>query len=340
MGIKDKLGGLAATFDGSRGPSVATDARARSAPVKLATFSQAFKEQEARLRELEQAHGMAIELPLSEIVENPLHAQIRRLSHEQVNTLVEHLRENPLASPITVRRIEHGYELISGRHRVEAFRRLGRTHIPAIIRDYSEEDAERALVFDNFIRPNLSDFERYLGIAALRDRLGWSYQDLKEQTGLSRSLISQLMSFSRLSPHAHEVLRANPAALSWKQLRQLIDLSADDEQLSEIVIDIAESRTSFNGALAKLRGRPPQSHFVRHEICDSRAQRLAVVKQREGVISVELAAHWADDAHVQELHRGILALLEAYAKRDAAPMSDDQAAPDKPAHDIEAQAPS
>lgn len=285
--------------------------RAKSAPVAMMEFSADYRQLTLDKQELERTQGHAREIALDLIVENPLHAQIRALDENQVTALMENLRENPLASPITVRRLGDHFELVGGRHRLAAFRRLGRETIPAVIREYDDEDAARALVFDNLIQPNLSDFERYQGIAALRARFGWSYTDLNEHTGLSRAWLSFLMQFSKLNDAAIAALRKNPGCISSHQLRDLIPLCPDPEKLSEIVIEVAEKRSSLNAAVAQLRGRPVIERAKKTEITDMDDHRYAVVKYKDRLISVEIDPNRMK--HAPELRRRITELVREFA---------------------------
>lgn len=316
MAIKD-LQHIASDFRPEEAPhrSTAATQRAKSAPVALMEFSADFKRLAQEKEALQQSLGRAMDIALSQIYENPLHAQIRHLDEQQVSALMENLRENPLASPITVRQVGQQYELIGGRHRLEAFRRLGRQTIPAVIREYGDEDAVRALVFDNLIQPSLSDFERYLSIAALRQRFGWSYSDLHEHTGLSRAWLSFLMQFARLDEEAHAAMRQRPGSLSSNQLREIAALCKDDRMLSAIVTQIARGEISVNGAIAQLRGKPPMRRAIRTEIQRPDAQRYAVLKHKDRTITVEVAPGHA--AAAEALRQRILDVLHDFARQEA-----------------------
>ena len=272
----------------SPGARSASPERVKSAPIALMEFSNNFKELSEENQALKAAQGAPMELALSEITENPLHGKIRRLNEDQVRTLMDNLRENPLTSPVSVRRKGDHYELIAGRHRLEAYRRLGRTHIPAVVRAYDDEEASRALVLDNLITANLSDYERYCGIAALREQLGWSYTDLHEHTGLSRTLLSYLMLFARLDKATHEALKENPKAITYSQLQELMPLAANDAALGEIIQQIARGHLSHHGAIQQLRGKPVPRRAHRQEFHTPSKSRWATLRQKDRQISVQL----------------------------------------------------
>jgi ParB/RepB/Spo0J family partition protein len=93
----------------------------------------------------------------------------REVDEAAVCRLVESIKSIGLQTPITIwSRAAHdadgveidGYKLIAGRHRLEAFRRLGESRIPAIIRDCDEIDAEMWEIAENLHRADLSKDER------------------------------------------------------------------------------------------------------------------------------------------------------------------------------------
>ena len=93
----------------------------------------------------------------------------REVDEAAVCRLVESIKSIGLQTPITIwSRAAHdadgveidGYKLIAGRHRLEAFRRLGESRIPAIIRDCDEIDAEMWEIAENLHRADLSKVER------------------------------------------------------------------------------------------------------------------------------------------------------------------------------------
>ena len=77
-----------------------------------------------------------------------------------IQNLAQSITDLELTSPLLVRPKGEGrYELISGEHRLAAFRTLGRTHIPAHIKQLSDQDAARILTAENLQRKNLTDWE-------------------------------------------------------------------------------------------------------------------------------------------------------------------------------------
>ena len=95
---------------------------------------------------------------IDEISPNPYQPRID-FDDEGLMELSQSIRENGLIHPITVRREEHGYEIVAGERRYRAMKIAGMVDIPVIVIDADEvQMAEMALV-ENIQRENLSAIE-------------------------------------------------------------------------------------------------------------------------------------------------------------------------------------
>jgi ParB-like chromosome segregation protein Spo0J/N6-adenosine-specific RNA methylase IME4 len=89
----------------------------------------------------------------------------RAVRDVSVAALVDSIREIGLLEPVVLRRLGDGYEIIAGRHRVEAFRKLERESVPALIREANDLVAELMLIDENLCRNEFSPAERAMAIS-------------------------------------------------------------------------------------------------------------------------------------------------------------------------------
>jgi N6-adenosine-specific RNA methylase IME4 len=83
-----------------------------------------------------------------------------------VKRLAQSIAQVGLRHPITVRRAEGDrYVLVAGRHRIEAYRKLGKEHIPAIISPLDDLEARLWEIDENLCRNELSPAERAVAIS-------------------------------------------------------------------------------------------------------------------------------------------------------------------------------
>ena len=80
---------------------------------------------------------------------------------EEMEVLVDSVKEQGILSPIIARPLENGeYEIISGHRRLFASKRAGLTEVPALVVEMDRDNAAIALVDSNLHRDNISPSEK------------------------------------------------------------------------------------------------------------------------------------------------------------------------------------
>lgn len=209
---------------------------------------------------LEQA---PIEMPLDMLIEVP-HRR-RRLTPEQFDELKGNLAHNPLIHPITVQRVADGrFEIISGHNRAEVYRSLGRALIPVVVMELDTDHVDRSAFYANLLQPSLSDFEKYLGFKAERDRTGHSQKQMAKDAGVSESIISMLFAFDHLPEEALLLVERRPEAIGMSCAAEMAKLARSGRKAE--VIDAVEQL---------VEGRFTQKEAIRHA---SRKVAIAVAR--------------------------------------------------------------
>ena len=99
-------------------------------------------------------------IPLSELHTFKNHP-FKVLDDKNMTEMIESIRESGVLNPIQVQiRPEGGYEIISGHRRKYASMKLGLREIPAIIREYSDDEAVIAMIDMNIQREEISHSEK------------------------------------------------------------------------------------------------------------------------------------------------------------------------------------
>ena len=107
-----------------------------------------------------------IEIDLSQLRSNPY--QPRKIFDEEaLKELSESIKEYGVFQPIIVKKSIKGFDIIAGERRVKASKMAGKTTIPAIVRDFTDEQMMQIALLENLQRENLTAIEE-----ALEDKLG------------------------------------------------------------------------------------------------------------------------------------------------------------------------
>ena len=100
-----------------------------------------------------------IHMPLSiDDIEVPVGR--REINPQAVKKLADSIDKIGLRHPITVRKKGDQYILVAGLHRLEACKKLGREHVPAIIATMTNGDARKWEIAENLHRSDLTKLER------------------------------------------------------------------------------------------------------------------------------------------------------------------------------------
>ena len=111
--------------------------------------------------------------------------------------IVGNIRSIGLKKPITVTQREGAdgepkYLLVCGEGRLNAFKLLGETHIPALVVEVSEEDAFIMSLAENIARRQYRPLEILADIESLRQR-GYGPESITHKTGLSAQYVNNII---------------------------------------------------------------------------------------------------------------------------------------------------
>lgn len=145
-------------------------------------------------------------LPVEEIASNP--SQPRHyFDPAGLEELCSSIATSGLLTPISVRKLPSGkYELIAGERRLLAFRKLERTHIPAIVEEYTDQQSAVFALVENLQRRDLNYFEEAVGIARLMEEQGLSQVQVSQRLGKAQSTVANKLRLLKYSPEIREKL--------------------------------------------------------------------------------------------------------------------------------------
>jgi ParB family transcriptional regulator, chromosome partitioning protein len=148
-----------------------------------------------------------IRIQLSLIQRNPFQPRAD-FSPAALDELRASIQEKGVIQPITVRRIEGGYQLISGERRVRAAREAGLRTIPAFILAVAtdEEMLELALI-ENLQREQLNPIEIGISYRRLMDDCGLTQEEVAQRIGKERSTVTNFLRLLKLPDEIQVAVR-------------------------------------------------------------------------------------------------------------------------------------
>jgi len=132
----------------------------------------------------------------------PSRLKLRSVDDGNVSELMNSIQANGLLQPIIVKPIGDGtFRLVIGAHRLEAFKRLGSTRIPAIVKHVSDEEGFLMNVTENLQRNvHMNPVAEARGYKHLLSRK-WTVHEIATKIGKSDSYVCNRMAIlNRLHP--------------------------------------------------------------------------------------------------------------------------------------------
>ena len=138
-----------------------------------------------------------VDINLDELRSNPY--QPRKVFDEDaLNELAASIREHGVFQPIIVKRSIRGYEIIAGERRAKASRIAGLTTVPAIIRDFNDDEMMEIALLENLQREDLNAIEEATAYQKIMDTKGLTHEELAKVLGKSQSYVTNMIGLLRL----------------------------------------------------------------------------------------------------------------------------------------------
>ena len=167
-----------------------------------------------------------VEIKISEIRSNPY--QTRKIFDEEaLNELASSIKEHGIVQPIIVKKSIKGYELVAGERRTKAAKIAGLETVPAIVKDFDDEQMMEIALIENIQWENLNPIEEALAYVSILRSSNITQDELAKKFGKSRSYITNSLGLLRLPDDTKKYVEDNK--LSMSHARALSKLEDNDQ---------------------------------------------------------------------------------------------------------------
>lgn len=144
-----------------------------------------------------------VEVSLQQLRPNPYQPR-KNFDEQSIQELAESIKQHGVIQPIIVRSVLKGYEIIAGERRFRASQLLGQATIPAVVRNFSDQQVMEIALIENLQRENLNAIELALAYQALMDQFALTQEELSVKVGKSRSHIANFLRLLQLPEEVKE----------------------------------------------------------------------------------------------------------------------------------------
>lgn len=207
------------------------------------------KHQQAQKDNIKELKEFRRNVPIEDISRSP--NQPRKVFEDsELKELADSINEIGLLQPITVRKLDNlQYELIAGERRLRAHQLLGKSVIEAIIIDANDVEASLLTLAENLKRQDLTDYEIFIGLNSLDEKLKKNKQRLANSLGLNREDMYKYLAYEKLPQVILNDLDLEPGLLGRTAA------TAFKKFLSDHLEQLSEAETALLGAWEKVKDK-------------------------------------------------------------------------------------
>jgi len=122
----------------------------------------------------------------------------RNFSEDELNDLVQSIKEQGVIQPVLVRKNDTGYELIAGERRLRATKMAGFREIPAVVKDVSDVEMLEMSIVENIQREALNPIEEAEAYHRLMTEFNLTQEKTAERVGKSRPAVANFLRLLQL----------------------------------------------------------------------------------------------------------------------------------------------
>ncbi|MCG7408382.1 ParB/RepB/Spo0J family partition protein [Paenibacillus sp. ACRRX] len=177
-----------------------------------------------------------IEIPLKQIRPNPYQPR-KHFDDTSIQELAESIKQHGVIQPIIVRSVLKGHEIIAGERRFRASQLLGLEHIPAVVRNFTDEQAMEIALIENLQRENLNAIELAQAYQNLMDQLSMTQEELSVKVGKSRSHIANFLRLLQLPDEVKDYVSRGTLSMGHARAIAGVKDTVIVKQLAKSTID-------------------------------------------------------------------------------------------------------
>lgn len=194
-----------------------------------------FDEMEETIIDEAKKNNEVVELPLSELRPNPY--QPRKIfDDEALNELASSIKEHGVFQPIIVKKTIKGYDIVAGERRYRASKKAGLETIPAIVKDFSDEEMMNIALLENLQRENLSAIEEANAYKKMLEASNITQEELANRVGKSRSHITNILGLLKLPINVQDLVLYNKISMGHARVLSKLEDKEKIEELADRVV--------------------------------------------------------------------------------------------------------
>ncbi len=170
-----------------------------------------------------------VNLYVEKIEPNPFQPR-QEFDQQSLEELASSIKENGVLQPITVRKAKpEVYQLVTGERRWRACKLIGVKKVPAIVKDYSDNQMMEIALIENLQREDLNPIEEAQAYKTMIEEFDLTQEKVAKKVGKSRSSIANVVRLLNLAPKVQ--MFVSRETITMGHARALLSLDNNDLQI-------------------------------------------------------------------------------------------------------------
>lgn len=226
-----------------------------------------------------------IQVNISDLMSNPY--QPRKIFDDSaLQELAESIKEHGVFQPIIVKKSVKGYNIIAGERRVKASQIAGLTTIPAIARDFTDDEMMQVALLENLQREDLTAIEEAKAYKSIIEAMRLTQDELAKRLGKSRSHITNMLGLLRLPLSVQDKVLHNKISMGHARVLSKLQDPAQIMELSDKIIkenlsvreleNLAESNSFLRAIPVKKAPKSKEYKYVENAMKEKLGTKVSI----------------------------------------------------------------
>lgn len=213
------------------------------------------------------------QIPLNQIGANPNQPR-KTFSDKELADLAASIREKGVLQPILLRKVvgqPYLYEIVAGERRYRASKLAGKTEIPALIKNLSDESTMEIALIENVQRENLNPIEEAGAYKNLMHECGYTLGDIVRLIGKSESYIRNAIRLMELPDSVRQMVKRGDLSASHARA---IAVAENPEKLAKEIINNKLTVAATDKLVKKAKRSTKSRSYTKYTIDAKKIQEI------------------------------------------------------------------
>lgn len=182
------------------------------------------------------------DISVNDIRPNPYQPR-KSFNEDALRELASSIKNHGVFQPIIVKKGIRGYDLIAGERRLRASKMAGMDKIPAIVKEFSDDEMREIALLENIQRENLTAIELAWAYKGIIDNLDIRQEDLALKIGKSRSHITNTLGLLNLPEDVQKMILNGELSMGHARVLSKME---DESKITELARKIINEGISVH----------------------------------------------------------------------------------------------